>query len=524
MIDRSTVRVPPNRAKPNPMPGRRPIAFLLLGVLAYTVVTSTWQVERVPIDVHIAAIVVATTCMIPVIRWYVRGGQGLPMFELICLSYALQFSLPVYTQPNRIIVLSETMLLTWDSLFQTLLLVELGIIALMVGYYVGQRSHLIQSLPRLDLPLDPARRWIYLLGALSLGGLVALLQAVGWEPLTSVGVSAIVRLIAAQLNMAIIILAYETYSQPARRWAMALVLYALVALAFMIGLATGLLENALAPLVLLLVVRWHAKRRFPWLGVLLGIALYFALNPAKFEYRDQVWYSGERVSFTQRLDLWADLVTGRGESVFDLGAGHINDEPLREALARFDLVHKFVWVRELTPAIQPYYLGETYRYFLVSWIPRIVWPEKPMASAANELMDLDYRLKLEWQTSTIGVGQLPEAYANFGWPGVVAVMALQGLIFASLNAVLNGSRSEGGRAIYLSVMVYYLNGIGSSAVVLFGSLLQQILANALILRPFARSFQAKEPDTPTTTPAASPPAIAVRQRSFQYGKGTQRRR
>ncbi|NIV37162.1 MAG: hypothetical protein GWN58_49350, partial [Anaerolineae bacterium] len=68
--------------------------------------------------------------------------------------------------------------------------------------------------------------------------------------------------------------------------------------------------------------------------------------------------------------------------------------------------------------------------------------------------------------------------------------ALQGIVFALLDAVLNGPRSEGGRAIYLVIMAYFLNGIGSSAAVLFGALLQHILASALLLRPFAASWQA----------------------------------
>lgn len=43
-------------------------------------------------------------------------------------------------------------------------------------------------------------------------------------------------------------------------------------------------------------------------------------------------------------------------------------------------------------------------------------------------------------------------------------------------------------------MVYFLNGIGSSAAILFGALFQQILANAVILRPFATGWQVGDGD------------------------------
>jgi hypothetical protein len=146
----------------------------------------------------------------------------------------------------------------------------------------------------------------------------------------------------------------------------------------------------------------------------------------------------------------------------------------------------------MTPAFIPYYRGESYSYFLYAWIPRLLWSDKPSASAATDRLDLDYGFKYESQSVTVAIGQLPEAYANFGVLGIGLVMALQGVVFALLDAMLNGPRSEGGRAIYLVIMAYFLNGIGSSAAVLFGALVQYILASALIMRPFAASWRASD--------------------------------
>jgi hypothetical protein len=481
--------------------------FLVFGlaVLAYALVFTFWRVEPVPTRVHIAAVAVAATCLVPMALWYAHGRQGLPMFELICMSYALQFSMPVYTHANWIVIYSQIVPLPSSDLFEVLLFVEMGVVALMAGYYAAHQSGLLRRLPQIDLPMDPSRRWIYLLGALTLGGTIALLKATSWEPLESGALSAIVRLISTQLNLAIILLAYEVYGRPTRRMGTTLLLYLSVAVAFVIGLLTGLLENAFVPLLALFLVNWHARRRFPWLGLLLGIALYFILNPAKFEYRDQTWYSGNNPGLGQRLGLWTELVGDRANELLGANAVSNNEDNVRQALARFDLVHKFTWVRGLTPEVQPYYRGETYRYFLYAYIPRALWLGKPLASASGEQIDLDYRLKLEAQTSTIGIGLLPEAYANFGPLGILLILAVQGLIFALLDKMLNGPHSDGGRAIYLSVMIYFLNGIGSSAAVLFGAIVQQVVANALILRPFAHGFRTPKQDTlPTPGGAALP--------------------
>jgi hypothetical protein len=309
-----------------------------------------------------------------------------------------------------------------------------------------------------------------------------------WDPLRSSAFSAIVRLMTSQFNVAIVLLAYAVYGRGRSR-AMQVSLYAAVVYAFLVGLTTGMLESALMPLVLMLAVRWHATRRMPWLAIVVGFVLFGLLNPAKFEYRRQVWYSGEEYGFNERLSVWGEAVEGEIQGSVEEGTWQ---ETIRETLARFDLVHRFSYVREMTPSFVPFYRGETYSYFLYAWIPRLLWPSKPSASEANQRIDVDYGLKYEWQDSTTSIGQLPEAYANFGIIGIAVVMALQGIVFAILDAVLNDTRSEGGRAIYLVVMAYFLNGIGTSSAVLFGSLVQYVLASAVILRLFAESWRAPQ--------------------------------
>jgi hypothetical protein len=460
-----------------------------LVILAYGVLFSVWQVERVPWPVHLVAIVVAATSLVPLARWYASGSQGLPMFELICVSYGLQFSMPVYTQPNEVNILNQPVLIGWDTVLEVLLYVELGLLAMEVSYYLVRRSRATGWLPRLDLPLAGNRRSVYLWMALLGGGLISLLVALNWEPLRNPALGAIVRLVASQFNVALVLLAYIVYGERERRLSQVATLYAAAAFGFVVGLTTGMLETALMPPLLVLAVRWHATQRLPWLAIVAGMLLFLLLNPAKFQYREEVWYGGGEYGFDDRLRVWGDAVDVTLTDTLQYG---LWQETARDTLARFDLVHKFAFVRAMTPAYIPYYKGDTYSYFLYSWIPRLLWPDKPLASNANLRIDVDYGFKYSWQGSTISIGQLPEAYANFGIVGIAVVMAIQGAIFSVLNSVLNGPQSEGGRAIYLAVMVSFLNGIGSTASMWFGALLQYVLASSILLRPFALGFGGKE--------------------------------
>jgi hypothetical protein len=435
------------------------------------------------------------------------------MFELICLSYALQFGSAIYTQSKQLVILSVPVYLSWDSVLRALLLTILGMVSLILGYYVGKSKIVSERVPKIDLPLHPKRRTYFLIGAFAIGSGIMLLQLLLLAPSGSGPLGAIMRLLANQLNIVIILLAYQVYGDSQRNLTRALALYACVAIAVLLGLATGFLEGTLVPLLILLIVRWHIVRKIPWRILFASALLFVLLNPVKSAYRVQAWYGESNLGLVDRITLWFDL---SGEAVRDIVAGDQLGEIenlARQALARFDLIHKFAYVQDLTPAFIPYYEGSTYEYLLFGWIPRFLWPDKPVASDVNSRLDVDYGLLEPEQTSraTIAIGQLPEAYANFGPPGIIVVLLLQGLSFAMLDTILNGRRSDGGRAIYLALMITFLNGIGSSTAIFFGALLQNAFANVALLRLFATGFKSRSSEeAPGQAPAlrATSPVLA----------------
>ena len=177
---------------------------------------------------------------------------------------------------------------------------------------------------------------------------------------------------------------------------------------------------------------------------------------------------------------------------------------------RIDFLHVFARVHSLTPTPIPYYGGLSYQYFLGGWIPRAVWPDKPDAIAAQQRLTVDYAFQLPTNVTlySYGLGQITEAYANFGAIGVLIFMIIQGIFFAVIDASLNGPESDGGRAVYLSVTVILLNGIGASTAVIFGNMVQNLLSNAVIVRLFACGWRSGPGSRPA--PAVTRPTAAVR--------------
>ena len=457
--------------------------YYLLTIVLYTITFSFWQHQPVPMHIHVAAVLLAATCMIPIFLWRAQGSKNLPLFELLCLAYIMQFSVPVYTLPNQIIIFSRPIALGWEKLYETLLYTEAGVIAFIISYYVFHNFPLVRKLPKLNLYLGSEKRHAYLRFALPFGAFFSGLTFLGLIPAS---IKAIGLLFAGQYSIAVAILAYEVFSNRQTAHGLRRLLFFATIYAFLLGLITGSLENALAILVLLLLVRWHTTRNIPWHWLLAGIVLFFILNGAKHEYRRQIWYSNDRnSSIVSKLLLWSDLATNSASNLWSNPSGE-QDEVVISALGRFDLIHRFTYVRTLTPTIVPFYGGESYTYFLVAWVPRFLWPNKPVATNASQRMDLDYRLKNKNDSSSIGIGLLPEAYANFGFTGVIVILAIQGTVFAVLNSLLNSANSEGGRAIYLTIMIYFLNGIGSAAATQFGNIFQQVIAHSVIFYPFIR--------------------------------------
>lgn len=471
--------------------GQSPWLWYAAFVTTYALFFGLFPVQPLPWDAFGANVLLIAVCFFPLARWKASGGRNIPMFELICLAYGVQFGLVGQLLPNSIVIMSQAVPSNWDSLLHATLLATLGVGGLIVGYEFARRTSVLRSAATLDLPMDRRRTPYFLAAAPFLSAAALLLQgaaAAGAEQF-----NALIGLLSGLLYLAIVLLAYQFYdARQKTRFGTFLFGFALL-VAVAIGLSTGFLERAAAPLVLVVIVRWHQTRKFP--AVLVGslLVVLMLLNSVKGAYRQAAWYGGGG-SGKSGVALWWDLATqnagtiASGQNESAQGAANVLWE-------RLDSLHRFVWVLRQTPSNVPFYEGATYSYLLYGWIPRFVWPDKPSASqGAAYRIDLDYQLITQENVgkTNIGIGGfLPEAFANFGAWGVFFVMAVQGVLFAYLDRLLNGPQSQGGRAIYLAVMVFFLNGIGSSTVTLFGALLQIVFANALILRFFATGWRAR---------------------------------
>lgn len=437
-------------------------------------------------------------CWYPTARYFARDSKHLPAFELVCLAYAMQFAFPAFTaEPVLRIALGEININEADKVAAQLLSL-VGVSTMQLGYYSLLRWRARLLIPALKLPLNPQRGLLYAI-LMSAAGLVLLYAPLfnfySWSEVSTW--QALISLIRNQSNVAIAILVWLVYVKHYGQ-VVKLLLYALVGASASAGLIQGGLELMLIPIAVLVGAKWLYIREIPWRLCAVSILVFVFLQPAKADFRETVWYGrGEDLTSVEKGALWVELAGQYwGDSLN--GTSRTYNTAMSSAFQRMDFIHLFAHAYSMTPHVVPYQWGRTYDYLLVTFIPRAVWPDKPVASQANDFFALSYGIITDEQVgqTMFGISILIESFINFGYFGVVGVMFLQGSLFAVLDRLLNSPEAgAGGRAIYLSMIVYFLNGIGSNTANLVGGLIQIIAANFVLLLWARESIKIPRPVT-----------------------------
>jgi hypothetical protein len=436
------------------------------------------------------AIVLLALCLYPTVRYFARSESGVPLFAVLCLSYGLQFAIPIFTKNPEISTINGSTYLQDSSVIAALLLSILGVFALQLAYYSLSTRKLSRAIPAINLHLDKKKALIFCL-------LIGLLSPLIISALKSTGdqnhlqFSAIFILLQNQRLVVIGILGWIVYSGQGTRWHKIL-LYCVVGIATLQGLSSAFLEQAIIPVAILFVTRWRYSERLPVASLILIVAIIIFLSPVKGSFREVVWSdsgSPTQTSEAQTSDnpldsafLWVKQAAQYWFGVLS-GERDITDAT-SSAAARIDLIHQFAYIYSLTPDVVPFQYGSTYSYFAVTLIPRLVWEGKPLAGGANDFFAVAYGITTEEgvKRATFGVSLLGEGYINFGIPGVIFIMAFQGVLLILLQHMFGGERSgAGGQAVFLAFFIFFLNGVGTSAEIFFGNILQNLLCSCVLL-------------------------------------------
>ncbi|MEQ1802921.1 MAG: hypothetical protein ABL989_13415 [Gammaproteobacteria bacterium] len=104
----------------------------------------------------------------------------------------------------------------------------------------------------------------------------------------------------------------------------------------------------------------------------------------------------------------------------------------------------------------PMLYGESLGYFFTSFVPRALWPNKPVTTT-GQMFNRMFGLSASRYTY-VPTTQLGDLYWNFGWPAVIVGMLAMGFIFARMaGAFLDEFRMTLPRFLCLLMATYYLS-------------------------------------------------------------------
>jgi hypothetical protein len=395
---------------------------------------------------------VVTALVIVARQWHDDRGTGL------VLSYVLTFSV--------IHLLSPTLyLLPWyDNPHRDVTIVGLGVSAIaLMSFFAGSEVLLAilrrredgEEIPAECATVDQRVIRIYLLAGLVLYGVV----------LPIAGRVASATALAATGPMILVIgislLAWNAY-YGGRRGLLWTALASTLALPIITVVGQGFLGYGFAAMLTLFafVASFYRPR---WQVVVLSL-LFTYLGLSTY-----VTYMRDRRDI--RAVVWAGGAMGARVAQFEetFTAFEWFDPRRPEHLTRIDSrldQDYFVGAAKLgLDAHQvPFAEGQTFEDAIIALVPRVLWPNKPVVAGSGDLVSSFTGIRFAEGTS-VGVGQVMEAYVNFGMPSVVVCFAMLGMVvtLADRRAHYWLAHADAGR-----FMLWYLPGL--SALLIGGSL------------------------------------------------------
>jgi hypothetical protein len=287
-----------------------------------------------------------------------------------------------------------------------------------------------------------------------------------------------------------------------------LVLFGLSLLPFFTVVSAGFLGyGAAAALVVVAFLSCQLRHRILSF-VLLSVTIYFGFCTFmtymrdRSDIREEMW--DEDSTFSQRFDRIRKTFTNFERVNF---SDQDQLERIEGRLNQNDLVGRAVYMLDLGEV--RFAEGETFRQALISVIPRILWPSKPVTAGSPDIVSYFTGVPFAAGTS-VGVGQVMEGYINFGTPGVVILFVIFGTALGVIDARAARKLRDGDT---LAFMVWFVPGIallqpGGSLVDIGATTAASIVLVQLLKVPFA--MRAKKAAREAREIAATRQAFSLR--------------
>jgi hypothetical protein len=406
-----------------------------------------------------------------------RSSSYLPVIELILLSYVNAFALPVFFQTEQKLAVK---MLYVDELpvTQTLFLALIGMVALYVGYKIASSLFKNLKVPRININVRNPILVIY-------GFVLCILFIFSWKFSFGPFQGLINILVNRDLGVALLALLYFRNSMGFRSKVFTIFLLVILVL---IGVSTSMTQAMLQPIMVWFICRWMVTGKLEVKYFIIGIVLIFLIQPVKLEYRKAFWGMQDQLSTLQQVGIISVLFVNYWFISTDVKVD-------KSSTSRSSLLLQTAHVVDWTPNVVSYRNGETLSTFLVAWIPRPLWPGKPISQQANIYYAIDYGVTTRQgiKKTMFGVGHLGEIFMNFGATGIMPIYFIIGMFTYLLIYLLRIPKNirsllrDKGEDPNIATNALFVTGlvqimfIGSTVTDAYGALIQMLIVQGSIM-------------------------------------------
>lgn len=395
-------------------------ALITAGLIIGVIFNDRWFTEK-----NLWAVAVFGFGLWPFIRWFYRGEcWAFPVFELVGLFYGICFGLSG-------LFIGDLSAVDDGARTSALKLTLLGLLLAYWAYYGIGRS-LFRNLQPLKIkksvPYDVLVKnawiitWIYLLYRIffiNYGETIVFIH----QPLMALG------------SMSNAIVLVEVLTSRKNTLGKYIGLSLVVLLQILIGLSSGALGQIALVMFFFLLIYLNVKKKLLIKTIIFFVIAIVFMNPIKHEMRSSIGENSNKLNFIAKADVFIQLLKNPNKYSDVRGS-------FESTISRIDQGGLLAEVMVQSPRYVPFALGKTYESLFTIWIPRFLWPEKPISSVGNEWAHW-YGLLDSYDFSTsYNLPWLVEFYVNFGVSGVLVGMFLCGLGFAWLKVRLCSEQSS----------------------------------------------------------------------------------
>lgn len=406
--------------------------YLVAGLLAAVFLLTAKQDDP---GVVAAGIIVAIASIYPLYFWLLGWSHGLPIWPVFVASNGVLAALPMIQDSENLTAYTSGEIIIGGFTF-------VGFFALGTVIWLSLTGR--QRKPPdavLMISREHSERYLFIFVVL---GLLFYLNQLAWIIPFPGNTMQIARGITGSLStLGIFVLAFYD-GQGLLKRSQSIALAVLATLTALAGAAGLIMATAIVPVAMLLMGYALGSGKMPWKSLAAVLLVAAILHPGKFSMRELYW-GPDRPAFrlTMLPQFYADWF-GYGINQVATMTGvsqKLTEEEVASSLfERSGVLHMLLLVQKKSPDEVPFLNGLTYAPIPRLLIPRFLDDDKGISHAGNVLLTVNYGVQTleQTQTTSIGWGLVPEAYANFGYVGVAGLAVVLAMFYSWVTNISVG--------------------------------------------------------------------------------------